>query len=118
MKKVIFSTVGVMLATGVLLAQGHDNLGELIARDKIVLAEMRVGDHVLAAGEYEVVCDREQISFTRTSGDKTTVRVPCKGRLLNTVRNTSEVHVSTSPGGMRTLDKLLLRGSNVEHVFK
>ena len=119
MRKSITVVVGMVLATGLVLAQGHENARERDARDTIVLgADVRVGPHQLPAGEYRVVCNREHVSFTQTGAGKATFRMPCDGALLSEARTTSEVHTTMRPDGVRVISKLYLRGSNVEHVFK
>jgi len=119
MRKLITVSVGLLMAAGLVLAQGHENTTEREARDTIVFASsVRIGTQVLAPGEYRVACNRELISFTQTTGRKEAISVPCQGKLLAEPRKTSEVHTSTGPDGVRVIDKLLLKGSNVEHVFK
>jgi hypothetical protein len=118
MRKSFLLLIGVLLAGGILVAQMHDNAREKEARDTIVLAsDVQVGQTVLGAGEYRVVCDREHIVFTQTSS-KAKFEFECKGRELPEARRTTEVHTATSPDGKKWLFKLYLRGSNIEHVFQ
>jgi hypothetical protein len=119
MRKSFILLIGVLMTTGLLLAQGHDNAREREARDTLVFAaDVRVGPHLLPAGEYRVVCNRQHLSFTQTKGSKATFEVPCQGTELAEPRKQSEVHTSMGPDGVRLIEKLLLKGSNVEHVFK
>ena len=118
MRKFFMLTVGVLLAAGAMVAQGHDNTRERDSRDTLTFAsDVRVGSHVLPAGEDRVVCSRQEIAFTQTSGEKATFKVLCQGKEMPETRKDSQVYTSLGPDGVRVMDKLLLKGSNVEHVF-
>jgi hypothetical protein len=109
--------IGMLLAGGTALAQSHDNTREKPAKDTILLAtDVQVGQSTLAAGEYRVVCDRAHIVFTQTTS-KAKFTFECQGKELAEARRTTEVHVA-SKDGTKWLQKLYLRGSNVEHVFQ
>ena len=118
MRRSILLVVGAVLAGGVLIAQGHDNMREKEAKDTIVLtADLRVGQYQLAAGEYRVVCDREHIVFTQTKS-KERFEFECQGKELSEPRKATEVHTASSADGKKWLYRLYLRGSNIEHVFQ
>ena len=117
MRRSLVLLMGMLLTGGALIAQSHDNMREKTAKDTIVFAtDVQVGQARLAAGEYRVVCDRTQMVFTQTKS-KEKFTFECQGKELPNARRTTEVHVANKDG--RTwLQKLYLRGSNVEHVFQ
>ena len=118
MRKYFMITLGVLLAAGALIAQGHENMRERGGRDTLTFtSDVRVGPQVLPAGEYRVVCNREEISFTQTGGAKSTFKVLCQGAELSDVRKDTLMYTSRGPDGVRVMNKLLLKGSNIEHVF-
>jgi hypothetical protein len=106
-----------MLIAGTLAAQTHDNKTEKTASGEMKLASsLRVGTETLPAGDYRVVCDRVHITFSRTDGTKV-LELPCKGKELAAKSVTTNTVISVNPAGVRSLLKLTLAGSNVEHVF-
>ena len=119
MRKPLAVLLGLTVATIALAAQTHNNLDEKIAKDSLTLtANLKIGTSVLGPGDYSVQCDTKTISFTRKSDKVKSVEVPCKGKLTPDKAQSTVLHTSTDAWGMRVLDKLYLRGSNVEHVFK
>jgi len=118
MRKFLFLVLGVLLVAANLIAQDHSNVTEKTVKDQITLvSDVRVGVTVLKAGEYRVVCDTVKISFTRVGDNKAAVVVPCKGQELRQPTRATEVHTAVDQSGVRFLEKLLLRGSNIEHTF-
>jgi hypothetical protein len=139
MRKSITVALGVLLAGTLVLAQSHDNATEKSAKDIVTFgSDTRVGTVVLIAGEYKVVCDTNTITFTRLiAGSKDqeqkdlldpmsraqqvsnvkALEVPCKGAHLNEKVKTTVAQIAVDKNGVKFLEKLLLRGSNVEHVF-
>jgi len=93
---------------------------------------------VLKAGEYRVACDTKKVTFTRQASAKDqewlntldpverlavqksdkALEVPCLGRDLGAKSEHTVVQLGSEKDGTRTLDKLYLRGSTIEHVFK
>lgn len=139
MKKVFLLAAGFVSVVGVLAAQDHNNMTEKKAKDVIVLSsDVKVGTHMLTAGEYRVVCDTRKVTFTRLVAAKDQERingvdpitrlqligankaleVECKGRELGEARKDTQVETVVGADGVRYLDKLYLRGSTVEHVFR
>lgn len=117
MRKVISIAIGLLLAAGSVAVWAHDGGQEKKATgDMSLSADLRVGTHTLPAGEYRVVCDRHQITFTSTETGKR-FQVPCKGEELDTKANATKVMTNLDKNGVRYLDKLLIKGSTVEHVF-
>ena len=117
MRKVISIAIGLLLAAGSVAVWAHDGGQEKKANDELtVSADLRVGQATLPAGEYRVVCDRHQITFTRIETGKR-YQVPCKGKELDTKADATKVMTNLDKSGVRYLDKLLIKGSTVEHVF-
>jgi hypothetical protein len=118
MRKLLTLIIGFTVAAGLVMAQSHENTTEKVAKDTITFAtDVRIGTQVLPAGEYKVVCDKHQVMFTPKK-DGQPFQFECKGAQLPEARKSTEMHTSVAPDGVRTLDKLFLKGSNVEHVFK
>ncbi len=119
MRKFVALLIGFGFVTAALVAQTHDNLTEKTAKDSITLTDnLKIGSTVLGPGEYRVVCDAKTVTFTRKSDKVTSLEVPCKGTTLAVKSETTVMHTSLDRSGVRVLDKLHLRGSNVEHTFK
>ena len=117
MRTILALIIGVFVAAALVMAQSHDNTVEKIAKDTITFTtDVRIGNYVLPAGEYRVVCDKHRISFTPARGQS--FAIDCKGQLLPEERKTTQTYTSVGDDGVRVLDRLYLRGSNVEHVFK
>ena len=103
------------LVAGAVLAQDHANTIEKLVKQRITFgSDTRVGGTVLKAGEYRVICDRTTITFQQ---GKTELKVPCKGPEMKAPADRNEVHTVQGAGGVLILQKLLLKGSNVEHAF-
>jgi hypothetical protein len=139
MKKVFLLAVGFTSVVGVLAAQDHNNATEKTTKDVIVLSsDTKVGTNMLIAGEYQVACDTRKVTFTRLVAAKDQERinsldpltrqnvikankaleVECKGRELGEASKNTQVETAVGADGVRYLDKLYLKGSTVEHVFK
>jgi hypothetical protein len=118
MRKSFFVALAVLVAAGVLAAQTHDNKTEKPVKADIVLAaNTRVGSTILQAGEYRVVCDTKEVTFLRQRDNKKVLTVPCEGKHLDKPADETVAYTTADPSGVAVLNKLLLRGSNVEHVF-
>ena len=138
MRKSFLVALGLFLMMGTLIAQTHDNATEKKVSDVIVFStDIRIGTTVLKAGEYRVACDSKTITFTRLASAKDAewiggldpveqlmvksntkaLEVPCKGKALSSASENTVVQIVTDKDGVRSLDKLLLKGSNVEHTF-
>ncbi len=123
---------------GTAYGQTHDNAMEKKATDVVMFTtDVRVGTTVLKAGEYKVECDTKTMTFTRLVSGKDqewantldpverlavlksakALEIACKGKLLSAPSDSTVMQITTDKDGVRTLDKLLLHGSNVEHVF-
>jgi hypothetical protein len=139
MKKVFWLAVGFASIVGVVAAQDHNNATEKSAKDVIAFSsDIMVGTKLLKAGEYQVACDRSTVTFSKLVSAKDqefintldpitkqnvikankALEAECKGRQLAEPRKDTQVDIVMGADGTRYLDKLYLRGSNVEHVFK
>lgn len=139
MRKFMMVVLGVLLTGGPAFAQSHSNMTENTAKDIVTFtSDVRVGTVLLIAGEYKVACDKNTITFTRLiAGSKDqeqkdlldpmsraqqvsntkALEVPCKGVQLKEKVKTTVAQIGVDKDGVKYLEKLLLRGSNVEHVF-
>jgi len=117
MMRAAIGIMGTLLLVGTLAAQGHDNNKEATAKTAIeIVAPLRVGTVMLSPGEYRIVCDRNQVKFTRTADGKV-FQYPCKGRELDKKADETVTLTTLDKNGVRYLTKLLIRGSIVEHIF-
>ena len=110
--------IAVLVTTGlVVLAQDHSNSTEkAVKADVSYSSDVRVGTTILKAGDYRVACDRETVTFTPVESGKT-LRMPCKGAQLGAPSTQTESHLAQDASGVKFLQKLLLKGSSVEHTF-
>ena len=118
MKKIFVVLIALALCTGTLAAQavGHDK--EKKANDEISISQpIMIGGQTLAPGKYKVACNETEVTFTRLTDNEKVLTLPCKGKEMAKKAENTEVHTSLNPAGARVVDKLLIRGSNVEHVF-
>jgi hypothetical protein len=124
MRKSLSLVLGVLALGAVVMAQTHDNATEKKASDEITFAsDTKIGTHVLKAGRYQVACDTKTIKFSLITvgpGLYTTVtkvlEVPCEGKHLTEKSIHTEVSLPVKDGAP-VLEKLTLRGGNVEHQF-
>ena len=109
------------------LAQTHSNTTEKKASDEITFnTDTLVGSHLLKAGRYLVQCDRMTITFSHITNDvgqghfkfaTKVLEMPCLGKELPAKAERTQLSVPENKDGVTVLEKLVLRGSNVEHVF-
>jgi hypothetical protein len=122
---VILASLLISVSGTAVLAQSHDNMKEKKAYDELSLSsDVLVSGHLLKAGRYRIECDRQTIKFykvvegegvyvTRTK----VLELPCQGKELQANSKATELTIPANKDGVKVLEKLLLRGSNVEHVF-
>lgn len=117
MKNVWLAVLVLSLAAGTTLAaQVHEK--EKKATDEITISQpIMVGGQILAPGRYEISCNTSEVTFTRVSDGEKVLSLPCKGKDLGKKAENTEVHTDLNAQGVRVVSKLLIRGSNVEHVF-
>ena len=117
MRKLLLLTASIVFVSAVVAAQ-HLNTTEVAVKGNLtVVADVMVGTSVLKAGDYRYACDREHITFTSKVTDKPVLTVPCKGRELTSPSDQTTMYVTTDASGKKVVSKLLLKGSNIEHVF-
>ena len=138
MRKPLLVALGLVLMAGALVAQTHDNMVEKKVSDVVLFtSDVRVGTHVLKAGEYRVACDTKKVTFTRQALAKDqewintldpverlavqksekALEVPCLGQDRGAKAEHTIIELGPQKDGVRSLDKLYLRGSSIEHVF-
>jgi hypothetical protein len=88
-------------------------------RDEFTVAEpVMVGNVTLKAGQYEIICDGATMSFTFVETGQKVLTVPCRGKELSNKASTTEIYIEPGPKGIGVITKILLKGSNIEHVFE
>jgi hypothetical protein len=127
MRKSFSLILAVLFVGTVVLAQTtHNNTTEKKASDQITLkADTKVGNTVLKAGRYKIACDTKTVTFWLVTTDvgmgeftstKKVLEMPCDGKELTERSPHTELTVPEK-AGVVVLEKLTLRGGNVEHVF-
>lgn len=122
---VILASLLISIAGTAGLAQSHDNMKEKKASDELsISSDFIVGGHLLKAGRYRIECDRTTMKFFKVEegpgtfvSEKKVLEIPCTGKELAEKRTATELTMPVNKDGVKVLEKLLLRGSNVEHVF-
>lgn len=96
----------------------HKNAVEPITVTELnVPTQVVVGSCMLPAGLYLVKCDREMVSFTLKKTGEKMVEITCKGpQMTKPAKETRAVYVD-QPSGYVVMEKLYLKGNNVEHIF-
>jgi hypothetical protein len=121
MRRSLFVGLGLLLGATIVGAQEHKNTTEKTVKVSITIAsDFKVGDKVLRAGEYKIVCDRESVTFTEaTNRDHAaqSFKFPCKDKQLAAPADKTELDTQRDANGVQVVEKLLLKGSNVEHLF-
>ncbi len=117
MKKLAIATVTLALVLVPLVAQDHHNDAEKKASDEITLSsKVKIAGQVLEPGKYTISCDRKALNFTRTSNGKK-FTMPCTGKDMGKKSDSTELATTVDKDGLRVATRLLLRGSNVDHVL-
>ncbi len=128
MRKSLSLALALLVGT-VVLAQTamHDNNTEKKASDEInIKVDTKIGTHLLKAGRYKIACDTKTVTFWQITEDvgmgqftsqKKVLEVPCDGKLLADKHTYTETSLPAGKDGVPVLEKLTLRGGNVEHVF-
>ena len=117
MKKLAIAIMTLSLLLLPLLAQDHHNQSEKKASDELTLSSrVKVNGQVLEAGKYVIACDRKELSFTRTTDGKK-FAMPCSGKDMGKRSDSTELSTTVNKDGLRVATRLLLRGSNVDHIL-
>jgi hypothetical protein len=118
MRKSFFLALGLLMTAGILQAQGHNNATERRARVEITFAsDTKVGGTVLKAGDYEISCDKEKVTFVRQSDHKKMAEVLCKGTDIGKKQADTRTEITKDPFGVPMLRSLIIEGSNILHTF-
>ena len=119
MRKFLLITASIVIASAVAAAQMHLNSYEVPVKGTLtVTTDVTLGTATLKEGIYNYRCDRENITFANPNSGKTVLKVPCKGRELPAPSAETTMVTKTDPSGKKVVTKLLLKGSNIEHVFQ
>lgn len=117
MRKVLSLVASLLVISAVVAAQ-HANMKETPVKTALTLAsDVQFGPQVLKAGDYKVMCDREMIVFKSAETGKKVLETKCQGKELAAPSTETQLYVKTLANGTKTVDRLLLKGSPVEHVF-
>ena len=118
MRKFLLIVGSLLIVTAVAAAQ-HVNSTEVPVKGILTVnSDVMVGTSMLKEGIYNYRCDRENITFVNPNSGKTVLKVPCKGRELPAASEVTTMSVNTDPSGKKVVTQLLLKGSNIEHVFQ
>jgi hypothetical protein len=117
MRRLLLITASIVFVSAVVTAQ-HLNTTEVPVKGNLtVVSDVMVGTSVLKAGDYRYACDREHITFSSQTTGKPVLKVPCKGRELDSPSDQTTMLTTTDAAGKKVVTKLLLKGSSIEHVF-
>jgi hypothetical protein len=109
--------LAVLLMAAPLIAQDHPVSHKKVSDEITISTDVKIAGNFLKAGKYKIECDHVRIVFTNVdSGQK--VDLPCEGPELGAKKPVTEVYIATADDGSRYINKLYLRGSPIEHVFK
>jgi hypothetical protein len=96
----------------------HLNALEPVVKSELKIpTDVIIGTCMIRAGTYVVMCDREQVSFTVKSTGEVAVSLPCRGNAMKDKAKETLAVYEPQPSGYIVLEKLYLKGSNIEHVF-
>jgi hypothetical protein len=119
MRKLLLIAASLVVVSAVAVAQQHNNSYEVPVKGTLTVnGDVMLGTSMLKEGIYSYRCDRENITFVNPNSGKTALKVPCKGRELPTPSPVTTMSTKTDPSGKRIVTTLLLKGSNIEHVFQ
>ena len=119
MRKFLLIAASLVALSAVVVAQQHLNSHEVPVKGTLtVTADVMLGTSTLREGIYNYSCDRENITFVNPNSGKTVLKMPCKGRELPAPIDVTTMVVKKDASGKRVVTKLLLKGSNIEHVFQ
>lgn len=117
MRKFILAVAALTFVSVVVAAQHHNATETPVKSDLTVGSDVLFGTTLIKAGEYKVVCDRDMITLRNRDTGKVALTVECKGKELADTTPETKLYVSTDPSGKKSVSKLLIKGSHIEHVF-
>lgn len=96
----------------------HKNALEPVVKVELVVpTDVVVGVCLLKAGTYIVMCDKEVVSFTLKSTGERMLTASCNGPVMKERAKETRAVYETQPSGYIVMDRLYLKGNNVEHIF-
>lgn len=121
----ILSFLLVTVTGAIIMAHTHDNAVEKKAMDEVqISSDVMVAGKLLKAGRYQIACDTKTVKFSIVNeGPGTFITVnkvlefPCEGNQLTEKRNATEMKMPPNKDGVKVLQTLYVRGSNVEHTI-
>ena len=120
MKHVLVVLTALALVCGTALiaqAPAQHHMGKKV-RDEVTIEQpVLIGNVTLKAGQYEIVCDGMSMIFTYIETGEKVLTVPCQGKELPNKASTTEIYTEAGPKGVAVVTRILLKGSNIEHVF-
>ncbi|MBP6715940.1 MAG: hypothetical protein KAY59_04985 [Acidobacteria bacterium] len=122
MLRLRFPLVLLMLILSPLVIAGqwesHINALEPATKTELTLpTDSIVGTCLLKAGTYLVQCDRETVYFVLKSSGETMATLACRGPIMKEKSKDTRAVFVKQPSGYVALEKLYMKGNNVEHVF-
>jgi hypothetical protein len=119
MRKLLLIGITIAAVSAVTSAQRHVNDYEIPVKGSLaVSSDVMLGTATLREGVYNYRCDRHFITFVSDKTGRTVLKVPCEGRELPAPVEETVMHTKTDATGRKVVTKLLLKGSNIEHVFR
>lgn len=114
----ILSIVASLLLVSAAVAAQHLNPKERpVKGDLTVASDVMFGATLVKAGDYKVTCDRETVTLKDANTGKTVLSAPCQGPELPEPSKVTTITATTDASGKKTCNKLLITGSNIQHVF-
>lgn len=112
----IITVLGVVL--GGLQLGSHKNAIEPAVKTELTLpSDVVIGTCLIKAGTYVVACDKEIVSFTLKLTNEKVLTVPCDGPMMKEPAKETRAVYEMQPSGYLVMEKLYLKGNNVEHIF-
>lgn len=98
--------------------ESHVNALEPATKTELILpTDAIAGNCLLKAGTYIVRCDRETVYFVLKSSGETMATLACRGPIMKEKSKDTRAVFVKQPSGYMALEKLYMKGNNVEHVF-
>lgn len=118
MRKFILAVAALAFVSAAVVAAQHMNATETPVKSNLTVpSDTLFGTTLVKAGEYRVSCDRETITLADRSNGKVALKVECKGKEMAAAAKQTMLYVATDPSGKKVVNKLLVKGSTIEHVF-
>ena len=114
MSKILFlAIVCISLSCAAILAAQPN----LVRDDFTFPNDIKVGTRLLPAGHYEIASDGVKVTFTRLSDGKKVLEVRSESRKLAMKYDHTEINVAKDSSGAFYIERLYLKGSDIEHMF-